>query len=520
MDYRERQLMEQDGDVILFDPPVGKDMLQECFSFEVVPGSLTEEDTKEGKRSYLEGRLGLVDKATANKRLYTRKLMEREIAKKLSDMKSKKIYGELDHPGDGKTKLSRASHFVLGANVNENDEIFGKLEFIPGTPNGDIALSIARAGGTLGVSSRGFGTVVPDAKGNLVVQEDYQLVTWDIVADPANAGAHPNFVVEEKETVMDLEKLNKEHPEILEALKVQLRKEIEPESREHAREALREELEGQLKEVGEKIREEAVEQAREEAENDPDVAGAKVIVEQLKEIVGPFVLGEDGNEVIVQLKERIGKLEGTIADQDAIIAEQKDQMETIATVATELGYKLYLERTLGEDADAIIKELGGVSEFQSLDALKEAVSAILERIESVEEDKSKYKDEILKREKEIEKRDREIEALREQREQALGIGAKMGIRAYLEKCISGHPRAIGIRKYVLEADPDTKTEVDGLIESYDKEHPLSDEYLKIRKGISKPRLTEDLSSLTPKTGISDIMGVPMGELDSRTKMIS
>lgn len=517
-----RQLMEQVGDVI-FEPPEGKDLLEDCFSFEVIPGSLVEEDSASGKRAYLEGRLGLVGRATANRRLYTRKLMEREIAKKAEDMRAKKIYGELDHPGDGKTMLTRVSHFVIGAKVNESDEIIGRLEFIPGTKNGDQALAIARAGGTLGVSSRGFGTVVPDAKGNLVVQEDYQLVTWDIVADPANAGAHPNFVVESKEITMNSEQLRifmEKNPEAVEAIRAMIKEEVMPEAREHAREALRGELEGQLAEAGTKIREEAVAQAREEAANDPDVAGAKVFVEQLKELIGPFVLGEDGDGVIEKLKQRIQSLEKTIADQDATIAEQADQMESMAAVATDLGYKLYLERMFGEDADTVIEKLGGVLDFDSLDALKEAVSRIVEDMEEEEGRYSAYQREIRRRDDEIRKRDDKIAALKEQREQALGIGARLGVRAYLEQRISGHPRAIKIRKYVVESDPTSREEVDTLIDAYDRDHPVSEEYLHIRKGMSRTVVTEDLRSPSPSNGMDEVMGVPMNVLKARTKRIS
>ena len=204
--------------------PAGAELLEDVCVLEFKPEDLHEGE--EGKRPYLKGRFGWVDKATANKRLYPRTIMAREIGRISESMKGRQVFGELDHPGDGKTKLSRVSHFVTDVNITEDGEMVGTLEFIPGTINGDQALAIARAGGKLGVSSRGFGSVVSNPKGEDVVQEDYKLVTWDVVADPANAGAHPNFVVENKETSMYMDAVRKENPELVEQIASAVREEL------------------------------------------------------------------------------------------------------------------------------------------------------------------------------------------------------------------------------------------------------------------------------------------------------
>ena len=119
------------GNDIIFEPKgLDKPLLEDAFWFEVKPTDFVE--AKEGgeRRFYLNGRIGLVEQATANKRKYTRSVMSREIEHLLPDMQARGLYGECDHPGDGKTKLSRVSHFVLGAEINENNEIIGKLEII------------------------------------------------------------------------------------------------------------------------------------------------------------------------------------------------------------------------------------------------------------------------------------------------------------------------------------------------------------------------------------------------------
>jgi len=496
------------------DIPAGKsvdDLLEDVYELKYSPQDLVEAEG-DGKRPYLKGRIGLVDKATANKRKYPRAIMAREIGRLAEDMKARGVYGELDHPGDGKTKMSRVSHFVLGAEITEEGEILGKFEFIPGTTNGDQALAIARAGGRLGVSSRGFGSTVTDHKGEDVVQEDYKLVTWDIVADPANAGAHPSFVVEHKENKkMDLDTLKREHPELVEALT----SEIETEARDHAREALREEFEGRLREEGASIREEAVEKARSQLLEDPEVAGAATAIEEIKKVVAPFILSEDENVEVAKLQAKVRKLEQKIADQDEELSQAKAEAAETAEIAKELGYHLYLERELhGSDrAQQVMEMLGDVTVYDTLEALKERVEEITSALSAEDEEREKYEDRIAELEK-------KLQLTESQRDKALNIGKQFGIRAYIERKVADHPKAPSLRSYLDEASPETKEDVDKLVETFDKANPTSDEFNRIRAGMSGsgPRRPSEVEKgkKRPLSEGQSIMGVPMTELQSRS----
>jgi hypothetical protein len=366
----------------------------------------------------------------------------------------------------------------------------------------------------LGVSSRGFGSVVPNSKGENVVQEDYRLVTWDIVADPANAGACPNFVIEDKEEVSkmnpkaDLEKFKKEHPDLVEAL----RSEYEPEARDHAREALREEFETRLKENGEAIREEAVGQAREELLHDPDVARSHTVINQIKEILVPEIISEDENKEISRLKDKVSSLEEQIAVQDETIISQQEEIEKIGAVAKEMGFKLYMAKELGEDAETVEDILGDVSRFENISQLRQAVSKIVETLETEEEDRSEQQEEVVRME-------RKIAALEEERDKALELGGQFAVRAYLEKRISQHPRAAKVREYVIEYSPSTKDEVDRLVEAYDGDHPVSDEYKRIQKGLSRTSIVEDVNPTSPRNRTGSVMGVSMADILERSNRI-
>jgi len=488
--------------------PDGARLLEDVFELEFLPEDLHE--AKGDKKPYLKGRLGLTDQATANRRVYPRSLMVREIGRIAKDMADRKVYGELGHPKDGKTDLDRVSHFVTEAKVTEDGEIQGVIEFIPGTRRGDQALAIARAGGKLGVSSRGFGSTSSDTKGNDVVQEDYKLVTWDIVADPANAGAHPNFVVEHKENnEMDLDILKKEHPELVEALMSEVREE----ARTHARDALREEFEEQLQTEGESIREEAVEVARSQLLEDPEVAGAATAMSEIKKLVTPFILDEDENRELARLKEKNRELEQIIADQDEALAEAREEAQELSSISKELGFHLYLEREIGgnDRLEQIMEMLGDVTEYADLDSLKERVEEIAAVLAEDDEAREQYEDRIAALEK-------KIALTEEQRDKALNIGKQFGIRAYIERKIADNPRASALRSYLDEAAPETKEDVDRLVESYTKANPTSDEFNRIRddigRGLKRP-VEDDGSRLQRSLNEGSILGVPMVELQRR-----
>jgi len=66
--------------------------------------------------------------------------------------------------------------------------LMGKIEILP-TPSGNIAKELLRAGIRLGISSRGMGSVRNLGEGKVEVQDDFEIVCWDLVSNPSTQGA-------------------------------------------------------------------------------------------------------------------------------------------------------------------------------------------------------------------------------------------------------------------------------------------------------------------------------------------
>ena len=139
---------------------------------------------------------GIMQRALAenqNGRIYKRDLLAREAKKYVSEfVKKGNAFGELDHPETPVVSLKNASHVVKDLWWDGND-LMGKVELL-NTPAGNIVKEIIKAGHTIGISSRGTGSVTQTNEGHLEVQPDFELVCWDFVSNPSTHGAFMNPV--------------------------------------------------------------------------------------------------------------------------------------------------------------------------------------------------------------------------------------------------------------------------------------------------------------------------------------
>lgn len=115
------------------------------------------------------------------------------ILKKESDQYKKtfiaerRALGELDHPESQVVNLANVSHNITDLWWQGND-LMGKLEILS-TPSGNIAKELLKAGIRLGISSRGMGSVKELGEGKVEVQDDFEIVCWDLVSNPSTQGA-------------------------------------------------------------------------------------------------------------------------------------------------------------------------------------------------------------------------------------------------------------------------------------------------------------------------------------------
>ena len=137
---------------------------------------------------------GVMQRAVAknqNGRTYSKAILERECNKYMEEfVKNGNAFGELDHPESPIVSLKNASHIVKDLWWKGND-LMGRVELL-NTPAGNIVKEIIKAGHTIGISSRGTGSVQQTNEGNLEVQPDFELVCWDFVSNPSTHGAFMN----------------------------------------------------------------------------------------------------------------------------------------------------------------------------------------------------------------------------------------------------------------------------------------------------------------------------------------
>ena len=137
---------------------------------------------------------GVMQRAKAenqNGRVYSKDILVREAKKYMEEfVKRGNAFGELDHPESPVVSLKNASHVVKDLYWKGND-LMGKVELL-NTPAGNIVKEIIKAGHTIGISSRGTGSVNQTNEGHLEVQDDFDLVCWDFVSNPSTLGAFMN----------------------------------------------------------------------------------------------------------------------------------------------------------------------------------------------------------------------------------------------------------------------------------------------------------------------------------------
>jgi hypothetical protein len=173
---------------------MSKKLLQEYF--ELCPDGqcaidiLTE---SERKRVVNEGAIylvGVCQKAgtkNGNGRVYQKPTLAREVEGYQKSIKERRSLGELDHPDESVVNLKNASHLVSKM-WWDGDSVMGKIEVLD-TPSGRILKDLLKAGVKLGISSRGLGSV-SEANGVTMVEDDFQLICFDIVSEPSTPGAY------------------------------------------------------------------------------------------------------------------------------------------------------------------------------------------------------------------------------------------------------------------------------------------------------------------------------------------
>ena len=150
---------------------------------------------------YIEGIFAQAEKKNRNGRIYPESVLDREVEKYIKEkVATNRALGELEHPKSPTINIDRASHRIVEMRKHGAD-YYGKARVLD-TPTGNILRGVVEGGTTIGVSTRGMGTVSKKG-GTMMINEDFNLVTVDAVTDPSGIDCFVNGIMESVEWQLD-----------------------------------------------------------------------------------------------------------------------------------------------------------------------------------------------------------------------------------------------------------------------------------------------------------------------------
>jgi hypothetical protein len=166
-----------------------KQVLIEYLAFKPSPQSLNEAKMNPTKNLVVEGIVQRADAKNENGRVYPKTILHREVEKYIAGpIAQNRALGELDHPESSVISLKNVCHNIKQL-WWEGDDLFGRIEVL-NTPSGNILKDLLLNNITVGISSRGMGSVKQLGENTVEVQDDFDLVCWDFVSTPSTHGAY------------------------------------------------------------------------------------------------------------------------------------------------------------------------------------------------------------------------------------------------------------------------------------------------------------------------------------------
>lgn len=162
-------------------------LLNSWQEFSYSPEMIKESFAKNDGKLIMKGILQKADALNQNGRVYPKHILEREVRNYQKFIIENRATGELDHPEQSVISLKNVSHIVREAYMQDG-VVYGSIEVLDKTPSGSILRGLVESGVKLGISSRGVGSTRKEGDYH-VVQDDFQLICWDMVSEPSTSGA-------------------------------------------------------------------------------------------------------------------------------------------------------------------------------------------------------------------------------------------------------------------------------------------------------------------------------------------
>ena len=141
---------------------MAKQLLREYY--ELCDGGVCEDLLTEAEKRFvrdggmiLSGMMQMAETQNGNGRVYPRNILEREVKNYQKLVDERRALGELDHPEESVINLRNVSHMITEVRM-DGDKVMGKIQVL-GTPNGNILKELVNSGVSIGISSRGLGSV-------------------------------------------------------------------------------------------------------------------------------------------------------------------------------------------------------------------------------------------------------------------------------------------------------------------------------------------------------------------------
>ena len=161
-------------------------LLTEWCAFNITKDMIKESRERHGGKLILKGPIQKANTLNQNGRVYPTSILQREIQNYQKLISENRALGECDHPESSVVELKNVSHIVREAKM-QGEDVYGTIEILD-TPSGKIIQSLIESGITLGISSRGVGSTKRQGD-TQVVQDDFQLICFDMVSEPSTPGA-------------------------------------------------------------------------------------------------------------------------------------------------------------------------------------------------------------------------------------------------------------------------------------------------------------------------------------------
>lgn len=182
---------------------MAKMTLIDSLEFNVAPEVIKESISRNGKL-IVRGVIQRADAKNQNGRVYPFHILSEQVSKYMDLVRERRAMGELDHSQSSIISLANVSHLITDIEWNGKD-VIGTIEILT-TPSGNILKELFLNNVKVGISSRGLGSVKRNSEGYDEVDEDFELVCWDMVSNPSTHGSFVSPVNESIELATGIDK--------------------------------------------------------------------------------------------------------------------------------------------------------------------------------------------------------------------------------------------------------------------------------------------------------------------------